>query len=120
MTSKSLIIVGKVVAGQKQGVKTGLKTANLDIDLAKKLKNKGLYSCSVTYKGTTYDGLLYYGHNSLSKKDCLEVHLINFDGDLYGKEIIISIDKFLRDPKKFSNIKKLSEQLEEDLKNATQ
>ncbi|KKP59254.1 MAG: DMT superfamily drug/metabolite permease [Candidatus Magasanikbacteria bacterium GW2011_GWC2_34_16] len=109
-------ISGTVENGQGQGQNIGMRTANLDIALANKLP-QGLYTCNVQYDNNNYSGLLYYGYNSISKKDSLEVHLFNFSGDLYGKTITATTDRYLRLPKKFSNTKDLMEQIKKDLKN---
>ena len=83
--NKTKIISGIVLTGNNNGEKVGARTANLDIGLAKNL-NKGLYSCKVDLNGVFYRGLLYYGINSLTNKDCLEIHILEFNEGLYGKK----------------------------------
>ena len=112
--NKTKIISGKVIAGNNNGEKVGARTANLDTSLAKNLA-KGLYSCRVDVDGEFYRGLLYYGINSMTNKDCLEVHILEFNRDLYGKSITISTERYLRFPKRFKNIEKLSGQIKKDL-----
>jgi len=112
--NKTQIISGVVLEGNKNGEKVGAHTANLDINLAKNIA-KGLYSCKVDLNGVFYRGLLYYGINSLTNRDCLEIHILEFDGDLYGKNIIASTERYLRFPKKFKSVEKLSEQIKKDL-----
>jgi riboflavin kinase/FMN adenylyltransferase len=114
-------ITGIVHKGNSQGAKLGAPTANLDLALAKDLP-KGLYTCTVTIGTSTapYRGLLYYGHNSLSEKDCLEVHLLDFKGDLYGEKISVITTRFLRRQKKFKTPEALKKQIEEDIENALQ
>ena len=107
-------ISGIVVMGQNKGPQTGAHTANLDLSLVKNL-SRGLYSCSVELHDKTYLGLLYYGHNSLSQKDCLEVHILNFYQDIYGQKIEVAIKKFLRPEKKFNSIEELKKQIKKDL-----
>lgn len=114
MISKYSTIKGTVLAGQNKGDETGARTANLALELAKGLK-KGLYSCDVLLNKKNYDGLLFYGHNSLSKKNCLEIHILNFNKDIYGKKLEIIIKKFLRPPKKFKKIENLRKQIEHDI-----
>ncbi len=108
------IISGIVLAGNNNGEKVGARTANLDVSLAKDI-DKGLYSCKVDLDGVFYRGLLYYGINSLTNKDCLEIHILEFNGDLYGKEITAVTERYLRFPKKFKSVEKLSEQIKKDL-----
>ncbi|MFA5791553.1 MAG: EamA family transporter [Candidatus Paceibacterota bacterium] len=112
--NKTNVISGIVLAGNNNGEKVGARTANLDINLAKNL-SKGLYSCKVDLDGIFYRGLLYYGINSLTNKDCLEVHILEFNGDLYNKQITVNTERYLRFPKKFKSVEKLSEQIKKDL-----
>lgn len=107
-------IVGVVTAGEKMGHSLGARTANLDVTLAGNL-SVGLYACQVIAGRETYFGLLYYGINYLSKKMCLEVHLLNFSGDLYGKKLIINVQNFLRSPKKVSGPPELAKIIQKDL-----
>ncbi len=112
--NKTYIISGKVLPGHHNGDKTGARTANLDLGLAKNLP-KGLYSCRVDLNGNFYRGLMYYGINSLTNVDCLEVHILEFDGNIYGENITVSTERYLRFPKKFKNVQELSVQIKKDL-----
>jgi drug/metabolite transporter (DMT)-like permease len=112
--SRSRTIVGAVKTGQGKGGETGARTANLDLHLAKNLP-KGLYTCQVAFDNREHRGLLYYGINTLSNQDCLEVHLLNFQGDLYGKEIKVTTEQYVRFPKKFKNIANLASQVQRDV-----
>ncbi|PJC49430.1 riboflavin biosynthesis protein RibF, partial [Candidatus Nomurabacteria bacterium CG_4_9_14_0_2_um_filter_32_10] len=105
---------GIVLPGANNGEKVGARTANLDVALAKDLA-KGLYSCKVSLEGIFYRGLIYYGFNSLTNKDCLEIHILEFNDDLYGKNITATTERYLRFPKKFKSVEKLSEQIKKDL-----
>ncbi len=111
---KSHHITGTVIEGKNKGKEVDMQTANLLTTRAGKLP-KGLYTCAVTWEGHSYQGLLYYGYNSLSGEDCLETHILNFSGDIYGKNIKVKTDKYLRLPKKFKNIKDLMERTKKDL-----
>lgn len=117
MLNKPRTITGAVEAGIGQGKNLGIKTANLNIALAKKLP-KGLYTCEIIVDNTTHSGLLYYGYNSISQKDCLETHIFDFADDIYGKNITITTGRYLRLPKKFKDPKDLMAQIQEDVRNA--
>lgn len=110
-------IVGTVRQGHGKGGKVGARTANLELKLAKNLV-KGLYACGVRFDAQEYRGLLYYGINSLVDEDCLEVHVLGFEGELYGKEITVTVGRWLREPKKFNNAEELAKQIQEDLRNS--
>lgn len=105
---------GIVCKGQGKGHQTGLKTANLNVKLAKNL-NKGVYSCQVELNHKKYKGLLYYGYNSLTKTNCLEVYILNFNQNIYNQTISVITKNFLRLPKKFNSIKSLAKQLKKDI-----
>ena len=115
--NKPKTITGAVEAGLGQGKNLGMKTANLNIALADKLP-KGLYTCEVIVDNNTRPGLLYYGYNSISQKDCLEVHIFDFADDIYGKNIIVTTGRYLRLPKKFKDPKDLMAQIQKDTRNA--
>ncbi len=115
-----ITLTGIVHHGLNQGKNLGAPTANLDISLAESQKlTRGLYVCETTLDTKKYNGLLYYGYNSLSKIDCLEVHLMDFSGDLYGQEITVAVKNFLRGEIRFKDKEELKKQIEEDVKNFT-
>src|SRR3989339_577173 len=113
--NQSHTIIGKVKNGLNFGNKLGASTANLEVVLAKKM-SKGLYSSSVEINKEIFNGLLYYGYNSVSKTDCLELHIFNFSQMIYDKEIKIITKEYLRPQKKFKNLEDLRVQIQKDLK----
>lgn len=108
-------ITGKVQPGLNKGKTTGARTANLSVSLAKDLPT-GLYTAVVKIGKERFAGLLYYGYNSISHKDCLEVHILNFSQDIYGKKLTVTTQYFLRPAKKFKTKKALIAQIQKDLK----
>src|SRR3989339_36786 len=113
--NQSHTIIGKVKNGLNFGNKLGASTANLEVVLAKKM-SKGLYSSSVEINKEIFNGLLYYGYNSVSKTDCLELHIFNFSQMIYDKEIKIITKEYLRPQKKFKDLEDLRIQIQKDLK----
>lgn len=111
------IITGTVLPGLNKGGKTGARTANLKVSLAKDLP-PGLYTAVVKLGKERFPGLLYYGHNSISHKDCLEVHILGFNKNIYGKKITAITQYLLRPAKKFKTQKALIAQIKKDLKMA--
>lgn len=114
---QNITITGKVLPGASRGSETGARTANLDLSLAKDLP-RGLYGCTVEIAKIKYHGLLFYGFNSLRKTDCLEIHILNFNDDIYGQIISAKIQKFIRPEKIFSDVESLKKQITQDLKDA--
>jgi riboflavin kinase/FMN adenylyltransferase len=110
------IITGTVIPGYGRGGETGAHTANFDVELASRQSMpKGLYACTAVINNTTYDGLLYYGYNSLSQEDCLELHLFEFSKGLEGVHIEVTTTKFKRPEMRFANVEELRKQIEIDL-----
>jgi FAD synthase len=117
-----LQLSGKVIRGDGYGKTLGFPTANIDRRdfVRKKLKIKlGIYAGCVTYKLKTKNYKLKAGivigpldSRHLPK---IEAHILNFKGNLYGKKIIIQLQKYLRPFKKYKNILELKKQIQKDI-----
>ncbi len=111
-------LTGTVVHGKKRGRILGFPTANLRLHESRKIIPKsGVYAVDVVYSGTVWRGMLNIGirptfndGNDLS----VEVHLIGFDGDLYGQSLTVRFLGRIRDEMAFSGMPALREQLEKD------
>lgn len=117
-------LCGHVVHGEKLGRTLGFPTANLAIDNPYKLiPAVGVYAVKVHTDQGDYNGMLNIGHRPTFNEDAdlktLEVHLLQFEGDLYGRRITISFAERIRQEKKFDNPSDLKIQLELD-KSATE
>ena len=110
-------IRGTVVDGKKIGRQLGFPTANLQVDSLKMLPSDGVYVVEVVAEGQTHKGVLNIGlRPTLSTANrTVEVHIIDFVGDLYGKEIEVHFINFLRHEMKFSSLEELKEQIKKDL-----
>jgi riboflavin kinase/FMN adenylyltransferase len=108
---------GKVISGHKVGRHIGFPTANIAVQKEKLLPACGVYAIRVKLDESFYDGMLCIGHRpTLSNGDELsvEANLFDFCGDLYGKELVLSLVDRLRDEQPFSSLQALQEQLEQD------
>ena len=112
---------GKVVDGFKLGRKIGFPTANLQIcDAEKLLPASGVYAVSVFFDGKTHLGMLNIGNRPTVENGSLmsiEVHIFDFDRDIYKQTIEVRIIYKIRNEKKFDTIDQLIRQLEEDKEN---
>ena len=114
----SIIIKSKVIKGEGIGKSIGFKTANLDIKNLKntKLKEFGVYACKVKFEKKFYKGILHYGpKKTFNNNISAEVLIIDFDQDIYNKELKIEIFNKIRNIKKFDAKKKLIEQIKKDI-----
>lgn len=114
-------IEGKVVSGRKIGRTVSFPTANIHF-LAKYVKvKKGVYAVIVEYKGKKYLGIANYGNNpsfNYRANLILEVHLIDFVGDLYGEYLKVDFIEYLRDEIKFNNKEEFILQVSKDKEKA--
>lgn len=112
---------GMVVHGDKRGKKIGYPTANIKPEDARKIIPKdGVYAVKVRFEGEWYGGMMNIGTRPTfeDKQRTLEVHLFEFDEDIYGKEVQVRFIKRIRDEEKFNGIEELVDQLEKDRKAA--
>ncbi len=103
------VFSGTVVSGNKYGRKIGFPTANIKI---KKKPISGVYQGEVFWKGEKYSGAVFIG----KKNKVLEVHLLNFTGDLYGEKIVVGLVAKIREVGKFKNKRKLIAQIKKDIR----
>lgn len=117
---RSYEIKGEVVVGKKLGRQLGYPTANIKTDDKNKLVPKvGVYFVTVTIDNKTYNGMMNIGHRPTvtNEKEIIpEVHILDFDEDIYGKIISVNFLERLRDEIKFDSIEKLILQLNADKK----
>jgi len=107
-----------VIEGQKLGRELGFRTANLVYPDNLVEIGRGVYQVKVEYLGETYDGLANYGRRPTvtdNEKSTLEVHILNFDKDIYGKKIKVIFSKKIREEKKFNSLEELKAQIQQDL-----
>ena len=110
-------ITGKVVRGQMLGQKIGFPTANIQLENSNKtIPPDGVYAVWVTHAGQQYQGMMNIGYRPTvdGNSHHLEVHIIDFDENLYGKEIKISFEKKLRNEQRFESLDQLKAQLHLD------
>lgn len=113
------IIRGSVISGKGLGKKLGYPTINIKISNKEKLiPTAGIYHVKVKFRKTVKTGALYIGKRPSFKgsKLSIEVHILNFNGDLYGEEVLIYIIRKIREDRKFENIDKLVEQIKNDIR----
>lgn len=111
-------IRGKVIKGRKRGgSQLGFPTANIKLhdELCPKL---GVYAVNVETAKGNFWGVANIGFSPTfgDQMFTIEVHILDFNHDIYGTRIRVNMVKKLRDEKKFSSIKELSEQITKDIK----
>lgn len=108
-------VEGRVAPGDKRGRTIGFPTANVSLEgyLEPAL---GVYAVRVEVDGKSYDGVANFGRRpTFDKKDVLlEVHLFDFDADIYGHQIIVAFVAYLRPEMKFGGLDALKAQIAAD------
>ena len=121
-------ITGKVLHGRGVGHTLGFPTANIDLSSTRKmLPKEGVYAVQLSTTHYPLPTTHFLGMANLGpvptfdvNKPLLEVHLLDFDGDLYGKTVTVEFLHRLRDIVHFDSIEDLKKQLQIDLKNCHQ
>ncbi len=116
MLGRPYSLTGKVVTGQQLGRTIGFPTANLELPPNKFLPRYGVYSVDVLVNQAVVKGVMNIGCRPTvaGEAPTIEVHLLNWSGDLYGQTIKVNLLKFLRPEQKFSSIEALKQQIAKD------
>ncbi|MBD2293976.1 bifunctional riboflavin kinase/FAD synthetase [Anabaena sphaerica FACHB-251] len=116
-------LTGVVIPGQKLGRTIGFPTANLQLAKDKFLPRQGVYAVRVFIHNGTPDtspiqnlGVMNIGNRPTVNGTyaAVEVHLLDWSGDLYGKQLIVQLVKFLRPEQKFPELEALKTQIQLD------
>lgn len=108
---------GTITKGKGIGKKIDFPTANIKIAEAYKILPKnGVYIASATINGVEYSGMMNIGNNPTvnGETHSIEIHLFNFDQDVYDHKISVKILKRIRNEQRFESITLLQNQLKKD------
>jgi riboflavin kinase/FMN adenylyltransferase len=121
MLGREYTILGTVVRGDDLGKKIGFPTANLSAH-SEQFPPNGVYFAEATLDGAVYPGVVNLGYrptmSSSGSDRTLEVYLLDFDRDIYGKDLELRFIRYLRPEKKFENVAALVGQIERDVQQA--
>ena len=115
-------VTGVVSRGNGIGKKLGFPTANIKTSCNKLFPLNGAYICTVDIFGKLYHGVANIGYrptvvntNTSTTLPTLEVHILDFLGDIYDVTVTVVFHKFLRKEEKFSNKSDLIQQIKNDI-----
>jgi riboflavin kinase / FMN adenylyltransferase len=129
LLGRPYILTGTVVKGQQLGRTIGFPTANLQLLANKFLPRQGVYAVRVLIEGETTDssplldhllpvaaGVMNIGYRPTinSTTQSVEIHLLDWSGDLYGKNLTVELEEFLRTEQKFASLEELKAQINAD------
>ncbi|MGN1318171.1 MAG: bifunctional riboflavin kinase/FAD synthetase [Lachnospirales bacterium] len=116
LLKKPYFVIGEVVEGDKRGRTMNFPTINLEPNKKKLLPPDGVYFSTVIIDGKKYYGVSNIGLNPTfnGERRKIETHILNFNDDVYGKKVIVTFYKKIRDEKKFENMNSLALQMTND------
>ncbi|MEP7015327.1 MAG: bifunctional riboflavin kinase/FAD synthetase [Verrucomicrobiota bacterium] len=121
MLGREYTILGTVVKGDNLGSKIGFPTANLSAH-SEQFPPNGVYLAEATIDGAQYPGVINLGYRPTvsigQSQRVLEIHLLDFNREIYGKDIDVRFISYLRPEKKFENIEALTAQIGADVQQA--
>ncbi len=121
MLGRAYALAGPVIRGDQLGQKLGFPTANLDT-AGLLLPPNGVYAAHATVADQSHRAVLNIGRRptvpNLTPVPRVEVHLLDFSGDLYGRELEVEFTAKLRDEQKFASLDELKAQIRRDIEAA--
>ncbi len=120
MLGRSYSLTGQVVLGKQLGRRLGFPTANLEVPAEKLLPRFGVYSVRVFLRGGSAIGVMNIGTRPTLKgqNETIEVHILDWDSNIYGETITVSLEQFIRPERSFNSLTDLKAQIEQDCQKA--
>jgi riboflavin kinase/FMN adenylyltransferase len=117
LTGRPYSLHGKVVEGAGRGEGLGFPTANMDVKSGQALPPDGVYVGLTRFNGKVYQSMTNIGRNPTfgDIERSVESYLVDYHGDLYGKEVRLDIVARLRDEIKFDSAAELKKQIALDI-----
>lgn len=121
MLGREYSILGTVTHGDNLGKRIGFPTANLSAH-SEQFPPNGVYFAEASLDGKLYNGVVNLGYrptvSSNQSNRVLEIHLLDFNRDIYGQDLEVRFVRYLRPEKKFENIDALVRQIGSDVEQA--
>ena len=118
LSGRLFSLKGRVVTGSRRGIELGFPTANLSVNSGQALPKSGVYVTRAHIDDKIYPSVTNIGFcPTFGGTECtIEVHILDYQGDLYQHEMKIDVVERLRDEKKFDSPAELKKQIAEDIK----
>ena len=117
------MVKGEVIHGRQIGRTIGFPTANLYFSPNDEpYLPKGVYAVKVQHQNANYNGVMNVGKRPTFKEDdqsvSCEVHILDFNQDIYGEVLSIDVQYFIREEQAFQSVDQLIQQLHRDIEQA--
>lgn len=105
---------GVVISGQQRGKKLGFPTANVSLN---QTIPEGIYAATITIGRHTYQSATFIGSaKTFSEQDLkAESYILDFNEDIYGRDVVIRLYKKIRENQKFITVDALIKQMNDDV-----
>ena len=119
LLGREFALSGPVLKGKGLGRQIGVPTANIDCNVPRILRY-GVYAVKVAFENQEFQGIANLGFRPTVNNDnnicpLLEVHLFNFDANLYEKRLAVNFKEFIRPEIKFNSLDELKSQIKDDI-----
>ena len=119
LLGRDFALSGSVVKGKGLGRQIGVPTANVDCNVPRMLRY-GVYAVKVLFENLEFQGIANLGFRPTVNRDdnlspLLEVHLFNFNANIYGKKLAVNFKNFIRPEIKFNSLDELKSQINQDI-----
>ena len=112
------IIKGEVIKGLHIGKTIGFPTVNIEVK-EEKICDFGVYICEIEINKKKHRAVMHYGPKTIGTPDknkiFLEVHVFDFDENVYGETVLIKLLKKIREVRKFLSVNALKKQIIKDI-----
>ena len=118
LTGRLFSLHGRVVRGTGRGRELGFPTANLGVSPGQALPADGVYATQVYISGKIYQSVTSIGTRPTfdGKERVVEVYILDYNGNLYGRELKIDVVERLRGEERFKTVDELKKKMAEDVK----
>ena len=109
---------GIVVKGKQLGSTIGIPTANIELNQQTELPRFGVYAVKINVNSQVYLGCMNIGINPTvdsNGQTKIEIHILDFDENIYNQQVSFELIDFIRDEKKFNSVEELKLQITTDI-----
>lgn len=115
-----ITLIGEVVHGKGLGRTVGMPTANLQVIMGD-LPATGVYATRIQIGDKFYDSVTNIGRRPSVDQDkqiTVETYILDYHEDIYGKNVMLEVCRFLRPVRKFHSLEEVRKQVEKDIEKA--
>jgi riboflavin kinase/FMN adenylyltransferase len=118
LMERHFYLEGKVISAEKRGQILGYPTANLDVERQQALPGNGIYATIAQVEGSYFHSATNVGTRPTfgEGEEMVETHLLNYKGNLYGKDMRVEFVEKLRNEERFRSSEELKAQIEKDIR----